>query len=222
MSMGRVPPGTLQCELCHDACDLPTLTPEQNNTQTHVCENITFRRLRLWTVTNSRNRFAQRFVNILIPTWKIDCYSLSQVKDHNYFWTIPMARHNAILKWTFWKKNRAPIKLTKRGSCVANLDTSQDQRPVVVITTRQRSCGKVMFSVLSVCHSLNREGSPMWTLPVMSLTSHRWHGTPPHPLPVLPPYPQGDRLYGEPPLNLSPSFLDMFKLGPHYTRTPPD
>ena len=39
-----------------------------------------------------------------------------------------------------------------------------------IITVRQRSCWKLLFSVMSVCHSVHR-GDPMWPLPVMHWTS---------------------------------------------------
>ena len=40
-----------------------------------------------------------------------------------------------------------------------------------VITIRQRSCRKVMFSVMSVCLSFHPQGGPMWPLPIMHWTS---------------------------------------------------
>ena len=50
-----------------------------------------------------------------------------------------------------------------------------------LITARQRSCGKVMFSVVSVHHSVREGGGcPMWPLLMMHLTSV--YRTPP-PLP---------------------------------------
>ena len=47
----------------------------------------------------------------------------------------------------------------------------------VVFTARQRSCGKVMFSVMSVCLSFCSGGcwGPMWPLPMTQCTHHHTH-----------------------------------------------
>ena len=39
-----------------------------------------------------------------------------------------------------------------------------------IITASQRSCGKVMFSVVCVCHSVCPQGVHMWPLPLMPWT----------------------------------------------------
>ena len=40
---------------------------------------------------------------------------------------------------------------------------------LLFFTTRQRSCGELMFSQMSVCHSV--QGGPMWQLPMIHWTS---------------------------------------------------
>ena len=46
-----------------------------------------------------------------------------------------------------------------------------------LVTACQRSCGKVMFSVMCVCVSVYKV-VPTWPLPMIPLVSHRSHGNP--------------------------------------------
>ena len=92
-----------------------------------------------------------------------------------------------------------------------------------VITTHQHSCGKVMFSVVSVCYSFHGvRGFPMWPLPMMLLVSHRSCGDPLQP-PVLSVSPSPYK--GPQALAMAPTqwtCSSLFNLDHHHTcRDPP-
>ena len=71
---------------------------------------------------------------------------------------------------------------------------TQRSLPVLVFTIRQRSCGKVMFSVMSVGLFVHMRSH--WPLPMMHWTSP----------------------YREPP---TPGMFKRVQIGPHCTRKPP-
>ena len=50
---------------------------------------------------------------------------------------------------------------------------------VILITAHQRSCWKVMYSVLSVCHSVCSQGRDVSMRPPCMVISYRSHGNPP-------------------------------------------
>ena len=61
-----------------------------------------------------------------------------------------------------WPQEPFPVNLTRRFTHGCSIN---------VITSHQRSCEKVMFSVVTSCF-------PMWLLPMMIFTSHRQCGNP--------------------------------------------
>ena len=90
---------------------------------------------------------------------------------HIYHWFNTSLRHTAIAT----KLNRFWLEISKMNHqflhwFITFIAYSADDLDIIwkycIITTRQRSCGKVMFSVVCVC-----------LLAMMPLVSHRSHGT---------------------------------------------
>ena len=127
----------------------------------------------------------------------------------------------------FGRKLHENERIWTRGGGQASLAHplgSANELHQLYFTSHQQSCGKLMFSVVNVCHSVyGGQGVPqwMWPLPLMPLVSHRSCGDPSWLKPSSPcPYHTSLTPWPipSPSLSSSPDMFKFVQFGPHCTR----